>query len=80
MWRIQGAYPADHPLPRLASSNHRAYALRHGYRYRLETEVLAPERPPAWGKVRLLQRLLEEEMAVMIALGRSKLVDANIRI
>eukprot|EP00435_Cladocopium_sp_Y103_P000567 s3160_g1.t1 len=55
------AYPAENPLPRYAASNHRAYALRHGYRYRLETQQVSPERPPAWGKVRLLQRLLEEE-------------------
>ena len=29
--------------------------------YRLQSEIVAPERPPAWGKVRLLQQLLEEE-------------------
>ncbi|CAK9074461.1 unnamed protein product [Durusdinium trenchii] len=55
------AYPSDNPLPRLASSNHRTYAKLHGYRYRLQSEIVAPERPPAWGKVRLLQQLLEEE-------------------
>ncbi|CAE6958165.1 unnamed protein product, partial [Symbiodinium sp. KB8] len=55
------AYPSENPLPRYAASNHGAYAARHGYRYRLEQRNLAPERPPAWGKVRLLQRLLEEE-------------------
>eukprot|EP00439_Symbiodinium_sp_Y106_P030840 s4690_g3.t1 len=55
------AYPPENPLPRYAASNHRAYAARHGYRYRLEQRNLAPERPPAWGKVRLLQQVLEEE-------------------
>ncbi|CAE7255507.1 unnamed protein product [Symbiodinium natans] len=55
------AYPPENPLPRYAASNHRAYAARHGYRYRLEQRQLAPERPPAWGKVRLLQQVLEEE-------------------
>eukprot|EP00913_Durusdinium_trenchii_P001333 g1231.t1 len=44
------AYPSDNPLPRLASSNHRTYAKLHGYRYRLQSEIVAPERPPAWGK------------------------------
>ncbi|CAE8662326.1 unnamed protein product, partial [Polarella glacialis] len=58
------AYPPDHPLPRYAASNHGAYAARHGYRYVLEEEQVAPERPPAWGKIRLLQRLLDEEPEV----------------
>lgn len=55
------AYPEGHPLPRLAASNHQAYAARHGYKYVLETEKLATERPPAWGKILLLQRLLQTE-------------------
>ncbi|CAJ1461377.1 unnamed protein product, partial [Effrenium voratum] len=54
------AYPPDNPLPRYAASNHRAYAARHGYRYRLELTQLAPERPAAWGKVKHMQRVLEE--------------------
>ncbi|CAE7498897.1 unnamed protein product [Symbiodinium sp. CCMP2592] len=58
------AYPPENPLPRYAASNHGAYAARHGYRYRLEQRNLAPERPPAWGKVRLLQQVLEEELDV----------------
>eukprot|EP00933_Yihiella_yeosuensis_P024820 TRINITY_DN19245_c0_g1_i1.p1 TRINITY_DN19245_c0_g1~~TRINITY_DN19245_c0_g1_i1.p1 ORF type:complete len:326 (-),score=37.94 TRINITY_DN19245_c0_g1_i1:14-991(-) len=58
------SYPPDHPLPRFAKSNHEAYTNLHGYRYVLEKEHVAPERPPAWGKVRLLQRLLEDDKEV----------------
>jgi len=36
-----------------------AYAERHAYDLRLETTVLAPERPPAWSKIVLARDLLE---------------------
>ncbi|HRE02772.1 MAG TPA: hypothetical protein PLV68_15840 [Ilumatobacteraceae bacterium] len=35
-----------------------AYARRHGWDVVLSSEVLAPERPPSWAKIRLLQDLM----------------------
>ncbi len=36
----------------------RVYADRHGYDLELRTELVAPDRPPAWSKVALLRELL----------------------
>ncbi len=49
------AYPPEHVLPRYATSNHRIYASRHGYRYVVAEEQLEIRRPHAWGKIRLMQ-------------------------
>lgn len=57
------AYPAGHVLPRLAMSNHRLYAERHGYAYHVRTEQVSDARPPAWGKVKLVQEHLERRTA-----------------
>ena len=37
-----------------------AYAARHGWSAVISTEHLAPDRPPAWSKLRLVQQLLAE--------------------
>lgn len=50
------AYPPDHPLPKYATSNQGAYAERHGYAYVVERQLVDPDRPPAWGKVKLVER------------------------
>lgn len=50
------AYPPNHPLPRYSTSNQGLYAARHGYTYIVERERLDPMRPPAWGKVKLVER------------------------
>lgn len=50
------AYPLDHPLPRLAGSNHRLYAERHGYDYMPSANVsTARGRPLAWGKISVME-------------------------
>jgi len=54
------AYPAEHVLPRYATSNHQIYADRHGYQYRVGRERLNPGRPPAWGKIQLMYQALED--------------------
>eukprot|EP00931_Biecheleriopsis_adriatica_P104681 TRINITY_DN79321_c0_g1_i1.p1 TRINITY_DN79321_c0_g1~~TRINITY_DN79321_c0_g1_i1.p1 ORF type:complete len:454 (-),score=80.89 TRINITY_DN79321_c0_g1_i1:15-1376(-) len=53
------AYPADHPLPRLSTSNQGKYAERHGYTYIVERELVDTKRPPAWGKIKLVEREVE---------------------
>ncbi|CAE8598534.1 unnamed protein product [Polarella glacialis] len=50
------AYPADHPLPGFSMSNQGMYAKRHGYTYIVERELVDTRRPPAWGKVKLVER------------------------
>jgi len=50
------AYPADHPLPRYSSSNQGMYAEKHGYTYIVERELVDTTRPPAWGKIKLMER------------------------
>jgi len=50
------AYPPDHPLPKYSTSNQGIYAERHGYTLLMERELVEPNRPPAWGKVKLMQR------------------------
>jgi hypothetical protein len=37
-----------------------AYAARHGWSAVVSAEHLAPERPPSWSKLRLVQQLLDE--------------------
>jgi len=54
------AYPPEHVLPRYATSNHQVYADRHGYTYRVGRERLDPDRPPAWGKIRLMYEALKD--------------------
>lgn len=54
------AYPPEHVLPKYAASNHELYATRHGYRYHVGRERMDPQRPPAWGKIRLMYQALEE--------------------
>jgi hypothetical protein len=52
------AYPPEHVLPGYAISNHNIYAKKHGYRYYVERNRVDPDRPHAWGKIRLLQKRL----------------------
>uniref|UniRef100_A0A7S1WT83 Uncharacterized protein n=1 Tax=Alexandrium catenella TaxID=2925 RepID=A0A7S1WT83_ALECA len=54
------AYPPEHVLPRYATSNHRIYAERHGYAYRVGRELMDATRPPAWGKIKLMYEALED--------------------
>jgi hypothetical protein len=55
------AYPSDHPLPKYAASNQGVYAERHGYTLLMERELVEPNRPPAWGKVKLMQRAVSSD-------------------
>ena len=43
----------------ISSVTFREFAERHGYDVVLSTESIAPERPPAWSKIRLARDLLE---------------------
>jgi len=54
------AYPPDNVLPKYATSNHEIYAQRHGYAYLVEREMVAGarSRPPAWGKILLMEQQL----------------------
>lgn len=54
------AYPPDHVLPRYASSNHDLYAMRHGYKNFVGRERLDAQRPPAWGKIKLVYQALDD--------------------
>lgn len=54
------AYPEGHMLPEFAMSNHRMYARRHGYTYLGGTERMDDGRPPAWGKVQLMQKYVKQ--------------------
>jgi hypothetical protein len=47
-------------LLRISSVTFRAYAERYGYDLFLSTDWLAPDRAPAWSKVLLVRRLLDE--------------------
>lgn len=55
------AYPPEQVLPRYAKSNHRIYAERHGYKYRVGEEIVDKQRPPAWGKIQLVYEALRED-------------------
>jgi hypothetical protein len=43
----------------ISSITFEAYAALHGYDLRLSTQLLAPDRPPAWSKIALVRELLE---------------------
>lgn len=43
----------------ISSITFEAFAARHGYDLVLATSLLAPERPPAWSKIRLVRDLLD---------------------
>jgi hypothetical protein len=51
---------AYHRIGALSVPNKEAYCARHGYDYLLSHETLAPERPAAWNKVRLLQKYIKD--------------------
>merc|ERR1712078_938767 len=53
------AYPSDHPLPKYAASNQGVYAERHGHELLMERDLVEPNRPPAWGKVKLMERAVK---------------------
>jgi len=44
----------------IAAENKRRYAQRHGYAFRSITTGFDPTRPPAWSKIRFIQRALHE--------------------
>ena len=48
-------------------ASHRAYCAFHDYEYIYETRQLDLRRPPAWSKVRLMQRILEEDKPDILA-------------
>lgn len=56
------AYPPDNPLPKFAASNQGVYAEMHGYTLLMERELVEPSRPPAWGKVKLMQKAVRSGM------------------
>ncbi|CAE8588387.1 unnamed protein product [Polarella glacialis] len=41
-------------------SNHKIYAERHGYDYRVGTEIVDSGRPAAWGKVKLMHQYVAQ--------------------
>jgi len=55
------AYPPEHVLPKFSASNQGLYAERHGYTLLMEREMVDSTRPPAWGKVKLMQKALSSE-------------------
>lgn len=55
------AYPPDNPLPKYAMSNQGIYAERHGYTYIVERELVQSNRPPAWGKIKLVEREVQSD-------------------
>ena len=52
-------------LLRLASVSFRRFAKKHGYVLDLHTDVVDPSRPPAWSKVALIRRLLDQHELVL---------------
>eukprot|EP00927_Polykrikos_kofoidii_P019928 TRINITY_DN19351_c0_g1_i1.p1 TRINITY_DN19351_c0_g1~~TRINITY_DN19351_c0_g1_i1.p1 ORF type:complete len:488 (+),score=71.95 TRINITY_DN19351_c0_g1_i1:69-1532(+) len=54
------AYPEGHVLPKYATSNHGIYAKRHGYKYLVGRETMDVNRPPAWGKIKIVYQALED--------------------
>jgi hypothetical protein len=52
-------------LLRLAAVTFRRYAKRHGYQLDLREQALDEERPPAWSKVALIRRLLDQHELVL---------------
>jgi len=49
----------------ISSITFEAFAARHGYDLVLRTELVAPERPPAWSKIRLVRDLLDRYEEVL---------------
>ena len=49
----------------ISSITFEAFAERHGYDLVLHTELVAPERPPAWNKIRLVRDLLDRYEEVL---------------
>lgn len=50
------AYPPEHPLPKYSASNQGLYAERHGYSHILDRTLVETKRPPAWTKIKLVER------------------------
>jgi len=50
------AYPPEHPLPKYSASNQGMYSEKHGYTHVLDTKMVDSGRPPAWGKIKLVER------------------------
>ena len=49
----------------ISSITFEAFAARHGYDLVLRTDLVAPERPPAWSKIRLVRDLLDRYEEVL---------------
>ena len=54
--------PADSPLTPLSASNKHRYATAHGYRLYFETMRLDRNRPPAWSKLRVVQKYMTDDV------------------
>jgi galactosyl transferase GMA12/MNN10 family len=54
------------------------YAERHGYELELRTELLVPDRPPAWSKIPLIQGLLEDHDLVLWVDADAAIVDPTL--
>jgi galactosyl transferase GMA12/MNN10 family len=54
-------YPKDHVLPKYSISNKHLYAKRHGYEVIADNTRVDPTRPHAWGKIKLMERIMLEK-------------------
>lgn len=64
-------------LLEISARSYKAFASRHGYDVVLTNEVLAPERPPAWSKIRMVRDLLERYDEVLWIDADAAFVDTS---
>jgi hypothetical protein len=57
-----------------------AYADRYGYELHLFTETPTPQRPPAWGKIELIRRLLHDHEVVLWIDADAAVIDQSVDI
>jgi hypothetical protein len=62
----------------LSGETFRIFADRHGYDLDLRSEVLAPERPPAWSKIRLIGEALDRYDLVVWVDADAAIVDPTL--
>lgn len=64
-------------LLRISSQTFHAYAWQYGYDLLLTTRWLVPERPPAWSKIALVRRLLDQYELVLWVDADAAFVDLS---
>ena len=67
-------------LLEISGATFAAYAERHGYDLDLRTEILVPERAPAWSKIRLFLELFEHYDLVLWIDADAAIVDPTLDI